>query len=139
MAGLELTMIRRGDTLVPSAQWFLDQLHTLPDGKEVFVTIRRVRSVQHHRFFFGVLNEIVESGQWEGDVETLLIYLKIGIGYVSTVIGPTGKVYYVPKSIAFESMDEEAFKAFHKKAEAFFVNKMEIDIEEIYRRIGEKM
>lgn len=139
MSGLEITMIRRGDSLVPSAQWFLDLLHNIPDGKEVFVTIRRVRSVQHHRFFFGALHEIVESGQWEGDVDTLLIYLKIGIGYVTTVIGETGKVFYVPKSIAFESMSEDQFQEFRKKADAFFVGKMKIDIEEIYRRISSKM
>lgn len=136
MSGIDITMIRRGDSLVPSCEMFREDLAGLPEGREVFVNVRRARSPRHHRFFFAALHEICRSGQWDGSVETLLIYLKIGLGHVTVVIGPNGKTYYVPKSIDFASMGEDEFTKFQREAERFFTMKMGIDIEAIYQAIA---
>ncbi len=138
-AGTELTMLRRGDTLVPSAPMFLDDLLAIQEGKELLVTIRQPRHVEQHKLFFSVLGEIVRSGQWDGDVDSLLDYIKIGTGLVSTVIDQqTGKAYFVLKSISFASMDQTRFHRFFKRAEWFMAERMGVDvgatIDEVKRR-----
>lgn len=138
MSGIEITMLRRGDSLVPSCEMFREDLHTVPEGKEVFVSLRRARSPKHHRFWFAALQEIVRSGQWQGTVETLLIAIKIGTGHVTVVIGERGKTYYVPKSIDFSSLGEDAFTAFKREAEKYLTERLKIDIEAIYQTIADR-
>jgi hypothetical protein len=89
-AGVDITMRRKGDTLVPTAEMFREDLQSIPEAKELLVSIRTPRSVEHHRLFFAVLHEMVKSGIWDGDVESLLDYVKVGVGHVSTVIDPSG-------------------------------------------------
>ncbi len=132
MSGVDLTMLRRGDSLVPSCEMFREDLATIPEGKEVFVTLRRVRSPKHHRFWFAALQEIVRSGQWEGSVETLLIWIKIATGHVTVVIGPKGQTFYVPKSIDFASMSEDQFTSFKREAEKALAERLHVDVEAIY-------
>jgi hypothetical protein len=135
MSGTEVTMLRRGDSLVPSCEMFREDLLAIPEGKEVFVTIRRARSPRHHRFFFAALQEIVRSGAWDGTVETLLIYLKIATGRVTTVIGDRGRTFYVPKSIAFESFSEDEFTGFKREVEKVLGERLHIDVEAIYQAV----
>ena len=85
-------------------------------GKRVMVTAHAPRNLQHHRLLFALLRRICESGAWQGDEEGLLEWLKIGTHHVRTVVGPDGKVYYVPESINFESMSQDKFRRFFDRA-----------------------
>lgn len=135
MSGTEITMLRRGDSLVPSCEMFREDLLSIPEGKEIFVTMRRARSPKHHRFWFAALQEIVRSGQWEGSVETLLIWIKIATGHVTVVVGDKGKTFYVPKSIDWASMPEDAFTAFKREAEKVLGERLHVDMEAIYEAV----
>lgn len=83
---LQLTMLRRGDNLVPAAEIFLEDMRAIPEGREVVVTVKRSRSPKHLRFFFAKLRAIITAGHWDGDTDSLLSYLKIGVGHCVTVI-----------------------------------------------------
>lgn len=85
-------------------------------GKRVMVSAHAPRNLQHHRLLFALLRRICEAGAWDGTEETLLEWLKIGTSLVRTVVGPDGKVYYVPDSISFESMSQDKFRRFFDRA-----------------------
>lgn len=85
-SGLQITMRRRGSVLEPTALIFEEDLKSIPELKEVVVTIRRARSPKHLRFFFAKLGEVIKSGAWDSDKDSLLSYVKIGVGYCVTVI-----------------------------------------------------
>lgn len=86
MSGIRLTVIRRGDALVPAAQMWLDELHKIPEGESASISWHRVRSLPHHRRFFAKLRKLCQAGAWDAGEDSLLSYLKLGIGYVHTVI-----------------------------------------------------
>lgn len=133
-SGLEMTMTRKGQTLVPTAQIFMADLMTVPEGKEVFVVVRMARNPRQHRWFFGVLGQIVKSGTWDGDVNSLLDWIKVAVGHVSTVIHESGRVYHILKSISFASMDQLKFQRFVKRAEYYLAERLGIDVGEIFKR-----
>lgn len=90
-----------------------DRIYKLKPNQEVMVSIKTPRNPQHHRLFFAVLNDVVQSGAWEGTLDSLLTTIKIGTGHVDTIIDQSnGKTYYVTKSIDFASMSQDKFNEF---------------------------
>jgi hypothetical protein len=107
---------RRGNALVPS-DIHADELVTdIPEGREVLVSVRRARSVQHHRRFFAMLHKVCEAtGMWQ-DPEELLDAVKLATGHVRRMQRLDGEVILVPKSINFASMPQDVFKRFERRA-----------------------
>lgn len=160
MSGIQLTMTRKNGSLVPTSEQYEEELRRLPQDREVVVTVKRARNPGHLRTFFQKLREIINTGQWDGDVDSLRNYISIGTGNVETIIDNTSsmvgsgtlalaeeilakygiaskegqlaravismsgpKTYLVPKSIALESMDEDAFHDFNKQADRFLAER----------------
>lgn len=73
------------------------------------------RNVNFHRKFFALINcavnHLPEDSQFDRfrNVEYLRKYLMICTGNCEVIIGFSGKESYIPNSISFKSMDEEAF------------------------------
>lgn len=84
--------------------------------KRVVVHVHAPRNVLHHRLLFALLRDICQAGAWDGDEESLLAWLKIATGLVDMIVGPDGRPYYVPRSIAFESMDQASFSRWFERA-----------------------
>ncbi|MES0207881.1 DUF1367 family protein [Mesorhizobium sp. M0028] len=102
--------------LVPCDADGLEMLLAMKRGKEVLTEIHTPRNVRHHRMLFLLMRHVIDGGAWEGDEETLLDWIKYAVGHVKTSIDHLGKVHYVPKSIAFVSMDQAAFLRFFERA-----------------------
>jgi hypothetical protein len=137
VSGIEVTMKRKGDNLVATSEMFHQDVMNIPEDKEVFVTIRMARNPAQHRWFFGVLGQMVKAGVWDGDVDSLLEHIKIAVGHVSKVIHWTGEVYYSIKSIAFASMDQLKFSRFVKRAEYVIAERFGVDVAELFKRADE--
>jgi len=107
--------IRRGDTLVPADIHAEEFLHSVKDGNYVLVTVRKPRSVRHHRWFFACLRLVMHEhpGVWDNETE-LLEDLKDVTGHVerSPLNQLTGKERRYTKSINFASMGEAKFVLF---------------------------
>lgn len=125
---LELAMSRRGGALTPTSPAFLDDLETIPEGKEVIVTVRMARNPRQDRWFHAMIGEVVRSGVWEGTAESFRRSLKIALGYAEEVIGADGKVYYVLQSLSPASMDGLAFREFIKRVEHHLAERYGVDI-----------
>ena len=110
-----------GDHLVPADDAALEVLRSVRKGQKkrnpgCLVNIHVPRNIKHHRMLFGLLNLVIDAGAWEGSIDTLLAWCKIATGHVDTIVDHKGRTGYVPRSIAFESMDQTEFSTFFDKA-----------------------
>lgn len=84
-------------------------------GDMVRADLSKPRYPKHHRLVFATLRRVadnIDSGMTEYQ---LLNILKIKMGRVDTLVdSATGRVYYIPESIAFDAMEEGEFSVFHR-------------------------
>lgn len=96
-AGLRWVMSRAGDTFV--------------------VRVLRERSVQHHRKFFALVNWVAHNHPTYNTTAKALDAVKFATGHVHWEPHPvTGALIPIPKSISFESMEQEQFAVFYEDA-----------------------
>lgn len=111
-----LNMRRVGSKLVPCALLDEESLDEFPEGKDLTVTITRSRSQKHHRFFYGLMQKICANHDTYRRPDQLLLWLKIRLGYVEEVRFHNDKVWWVAKSISFNSMGQDEFRKFFDAA-----------------------
>jgi hypothetical protein len=93
----------------------------MKDGRDCMVHLSAPRNVRHHKLYWALIRFIREhTDQFAGhDDEIIHTSLKLATGYVKTFIDTeTGKAVMVPRSIAFESMDQARFAKFFDAAVA---------------------
>lgn len=95
--------------LVPIDDDGRDILAALKPDSAVMVELFTPRNVRHHRLLFALFKKLCDGGVWEGDVNTFKDWAKFATGHVRTAVDHLGNPHYVPKSIAFESMDQATF------------------------------
>lgn len=95
-----------------------------PMGKRVMVDVHVPRNPGHHRLMFAIFKMLADSGLWDGDQEAFLDWAKYATGWVRVAVSHTGQAITVPKSIAFESMDQTAFRDFFDKLMAAVVERL---------------
>ena len=108
------SLYRRIDgALYPVNDAALNQLQSL-NGQPVRVDIKQPRNLQRHKFYWVLLNIVVENWPEEQSrlsADSLHQVIKIETGHVN-VINFNGETIVLPKSISFNKMDEEEFKVF---------------------------
>lgn len=102
--------------LAPTDEEGREILEAWPKGKEVIVSVHVARNPKHHRLLFALIRKLIEGGAFDGDENSLLIYLKYATGLTDPVADHNGDIHWVPRSIAFESMDQAHFNRFFDRA-----------------------
>lgn len=100
----------------PDGVWCL--VPTQDDGREIVAAIKRPcivdvhtpRNAKHHAMLFAVFKMLTDGGVWEGDMDSLLEWMKYATGLTRTSIDHRGEAHLTPRSIAFESMSQDQFK-----------------------------
>ena len=85
-------------------------------GDEITVDFKPKRNHKNHRRFFSMLQGVVRNSDHYKSTDNLLDVIKLKKGYFEIVVSHDGKQHYIPKSIAFDKMDEEEFKEFFSSA-----------------------
>lgn len=120
MAGAYFRHLRTSDNvdvLVPVDDHAREVLAAFPLHSLVRCDTKNSRHPGQHRLFFGLMKAVSENtDKFGGDPEMLRTWLKTRLGYVDTLIGPDGTTYFVPKSMAYDSMPQDEFKAFLDRA-----------------------
>ena len=113
---MKATFRRVGNALHPVGRHAHEVLGKLPDDKDVMVEVWRPRNPQHHRKFWALLKLVVDNTEQFRTPEALLDALKLELQYIEPVMRLSGSFEYRPKSIAFESMAQDAFAEFYDRA-----------------------
>jgi len=109
----------RGATPDDHEAWvkFKRRLETMRAGKWLRVEASSPRNGAHHRKFMALLQLVTENSEVYDTVDKALVAVKLIVGHFEPAIHPqTGELIQVPKSIAYESMDQDAFEAFYSAA-----------------------
>ena len=79
------------------------------------VDAKRSRSPHHHRKLFALLKLIHANQERYRSTDELLAAIKVHLGHCDTVFMRDGTEVRIPKSIAFESMDQAEFAEFYER------------------------
>lgn len=114
------TIIAGTSCLVPNCRDAEDWLAKTKLSQGVLLDPRRPRNIQHHRKLFALLNLAIDN--WPEIPEapsvttkSLLGLIKLRTGYADPIMSADG-IEWIPRSINFESMDQQEFEPFYDKA-----------------------
>ena len=108
---------KRGGQFLPITRYDAEEIEKHPDGQLYNVIVASDRSDPHHKFYWLMLNKVVQNNNelWATSAH-LHDDLKMILGYYRTVINQaTGGVYNVPNSTAYKSMDQKEFREYFDK------------------------
>jgi|GEM_PF-1675346 len=109
----------RGATPADHEAWskFRRRLETMKPGTWIRMEWARPRHGKHHRKFFALLQLVAENSETYDTVEKALVAIKLVTGYCDPVIHPeTGELLPVPRSISYDSMEQDEFDKFYSAA-----------------------
>ena len=110
-------------SLRPADEQSEDWLRKITNGEYIMVEARKPRNIQHHRKLFALLNLVCENIDQPMTTEMLLGIIKLRTGYCDVMQTAKGEVA-LPKSIAFESMDQMQFSKFYDAAVRFIIEEI---------------
>lgn len=107
---MKAIFVKSGDGLRPASTEAMRVLAQYQAGDEVMIEHKRGRSAGNHRRFFSFVQMTFDWQEQYGDVEIWRKVLEMAAGHFETVIDSKGKTYLWPKSIAWDELDEDAFR-----------------------------
>jgi hypothetical protein len=96
-------------------QWrlFLSGLLRLEPGEIVTVKTHKARSGRFHRRHMAIETAVFEAQEKFESFEQFRNWLKVGAGFCDWVAGPKGAVIPIPKSIAFDKLEDGEMRQVH--------------------------
>tara|TARA_R110000803_G_scaffold99579_4_gene167708 strand:+ start:1033 stop:1443 length:411 start_codon:yes stop_codon:yes gene_type:complete len=112
-----LQVVLKNGSLAPITENVAQLVNDYKEGQLFEIKAVANRSNPHHALYWVTLADVVKAtGKWPTK-DHLHNDLKMLCGYYRSVInGVTGQIYYIPDSIAFESMDQKEFMTFFENA-----------------------
>lgn len=109
----------RGSTLKDHEAWtkFKRRLETMKPGTWLRIECAKPRNGQHHRKLFALLTLVAENSETYDTTEKALVAVKLVSGHAEPFMDPvTGQLTQLPKSIAYDAMDQDEFDEFYSAA-----------------------
>jgi len=131
MSKLQITAIWNGSAFVPD-HVFAEDCAAISRGKQVMLTVEQNRHPEFHAWFFAMLGAVCRAGYWEGDQDSLLRYIKLGVGWGDWYPHSNGGATFVPKSISFARCDQAMFQRFVWYAKHFLATRLGVDTDSIF-------
>jgi len=104
-------MRRQGRTLVVVDDLSAEELAlAAAEGEDVLVTVSHPRNLKHLRLAWALAQRLSEMIPWLIDRDHAMSYLKVRARHIDTIIDGDGEVHVIPRSIAFASLSQAAFK-----------------------------
>ena len=104
-------MRREGNRLAPVDPMSEEDLQKVPLAKDVLVTVRSPRNIKQFRLAWALAAKVADACEFLHDPADAMDWLKVKARHVKLITDPrTGQVAIIPKSIAFASLSQDAFK-----------------------------
>lgn len=102
-------------------QWrrFVNGLLRLEPGEMVEIKTHKARSGPFHRRHMVIETAVFQSQEKFEHFEQFRNWLKVGAGFCDWIAGPKGGVVPVPKSIAFDKLEDDEMRQVHQDMVAF--------------------
>lgn len=126
--GMTIIMHRTLDGLAPDNDLAILTLSRLKLGQPVEVDVKNRRSIPWLRRYWALMSEIAQNSPLVGIVpedkrrytpDDVHDILKLTCGCSKPLIKPNGEVYFVPDSIAFDKMSQDAWVDYWRRVVVF--------------------
>lgn len=98
---------------------FQSAVRNMAVGETMAFSFKLPRSANFHRRHFAVLNQVFEHQDQFVDEESFRKWIQVGAGFCDLLPGPKGKPVAIPKSIAWDQLDEVEFAEHHAAVVGF--------------------
>jgi Protein of unknown function (DUF1367). len=98
---------------------FVNGLFRLEPGEMAEIRTNRPRSGPFHRRHMALEQRVFEAQERFEQFKPFRDWLKVGAGHCDWFPGPKGGVFPVPKSIAYDQLEEDEMREFHDNTVAF--------------------
>lgn len=112
---MRLYLLKTARIIRPATENDEAKLRRIPVGDLLPVHIRKPRNAGLHRKFFALVKLISENSPRYDSLEAAILELKIRAGHYREHITLDGEVVFLPKSIAYEEMEQADFEIFFER------------------------
>jgi len=112
------------NSLIAADEDTWNYLYKLKPGTVVKQEITKVRNYKQHKRFFSFLNMTFDMQDFFTEFKAYRYWLVLKCGYFDIIIAPNGSQMFKPKSISFESMDEDEFEKLFSTAIDVFLREL---------------
>lgn len=98
---------------------FKKVMSELEPGELLSISTWFPRNKKLHGLHFALLAALFEAQEQFEDPDRMRMWLHVGAGLCDFLPGPTGRMVAVPKSIAWDKLDDADFQAHHEAVKAF--------------------
>lgn len=98
---------------------FRKQLGELQIGETLAFEFKIPRSPRFHRRHFAMLGAFFAAQDVFDDADRMRKWLEVGAGHCDFVPGPDGVFFAMPKSIAYEALEDSDFREVHTSIVSF--------------------
>ena len=102
--------------LIPVGDESVKAFNKIKVDNDIFTEWKPRRNMKFHKKYFALLNAVIHNQEHYKTVNNLHESIKFKSGYFETIIPLNGQPFLITKSIAFHSMDAEAFENFYSVA-----------------------
>lgn len=115
---LTMTLFKDRGALWPANDDDRVALGRIDSRKPIKAKITMMRNPARNRLYWSILHRVADNHSFYSlaGVDALHSYLKLKLGLVDCVVYHDGSTRLEPRSIAFDAMDETAFKTFLDRA-----------------------
>lgn len=114
-------MQKRNNSLIPVYSADSEIMSKIKENDMVSIEVRKARNPRQHALFFALLKCVLDNSENFKSIDEVLIYAKYKLGLVEMHTFD-GHVITIPKSIAFENMDNLEFTDVLNRALDIFAN-----------------
>ena len=98
---------------------FLAAVRDLEIGELLSFAYRVPRSPKFHRLHFAMLKALFDAQDQFNDADQFRKWTEVGAGHCDFVPGPKGRMCALPRSIAYDALDDVEFGSVHENIKAF--------------------
>lgn len=98
---------------------FRVKVGNLGHGDTLAFEFKLPRSPRFHRLHFAFLGALFDCQEVFDDPERMRKWIEVGAGHVDFVPGPAGELMALPRSVAYEALEDSDFREHHLKVIGF--------------------
>lgn len=96
-------------SLMPADDQAQESLRKVKAGKDCWCEIRVARNPQFHRLYFALLRLTFDNQERYDNAEQFRKVVQMEAGHVDELVGLDGAIYQIPRSIAWDQLDDAEF------------------------------
>jgi hypothetical protein len=94
---------------------FRKSVDELQAGEMFTISVWFPRNAKFHKLHFALINALFEQQEQFEEPDDLRRWLYVGAGHCNMLPGPKGRMVAIPKSVAYDKIDDAQFSELHAK------------------------